>query len=273
MLIWWREKFQCADEISLDFSLFEKSLQGAVYETLRTYNGIPFAAYKHYSRLKRSVDFFKIPFSLSFDEFSKVLKTGAQEFKQEVRIKVYLFPDSGEIFFVFSPFNVPDVESGVDVKISSVRRIPDLSTPPTLKITGRTDIVLARREIVDCYDVILLGLNGQVCEGSFSNVFLVKEGKLITPSLDSGILDGITRENVIKLAKSLEIPVEERVVWVWELFESDEMFLTHTSVGVVPVRRLNEHLFFEEEPGPVTATLMENFEPFVLNLEENWVGI
>ncbi|MCD6552321.1 MAG: aminotransferase class IV family protein [Thermotoga sp.] len=272
MLIWWKGRFTHTDDFLLNYEMFEEVSQGLAYETLRTYNRIPFAAYKHYNRLIRAVSFFDIPFSMTFEEFVDILKKGAQQLDCESRIKVFLSVRSGETFFVFSPLNVPNVEEGVDVKISSVRRIPDLSTPPSLKITGRTDILLARREIGECYDVILIGLNGQICEGSFSNVFLIKEGKLVTPSIDSGILDGITRENVIKLARRLEIPLEERLVWVWELFEADEMFLTHTSVGIVPVKRLNDHLFFEEEPGPITATLMENFEPFVLSLEENWVG-
>ncbi|PLV58316.1 aminotransferase class IV [Thermotoga sp. KOL6] len=273
MLIWWKGKFLHANDFSLDYEMFDEISKGLAYETLRTYNRIPFAAYKHYKRLERSVSFFNIALSFKFEEFLGILKEGVRHFDCESRIRVYVSVDSGEAFFVFSPLKIPNVEMGVDTKIASVRRIPTLSTPPNLKITGRTDIVLARREIKDCYDVILLGVNGEVCEGSFSNIFLVKEGRLITPSIETGILDGITRENVIKLADTLEIPVEERTVWVWELFEADEVFLTHTRVGIVPVRRLNEHLFFEEEPGPVSTTLMENFEPFVLNLEENWVGI
>lgn len=272
MLIWQKGRFIHADEFFLNYEMFEEVSQGLVYETLRTYNRVPFAAYKHYNRLMRSVSFFDIPFSMTFEEFVDILKKGTRQIDRESRIKVLLSVKTAELFFVFSPLNIPNVEEGVNVKISKIRRIPDLSTPPSLKITGRTDILLARREIGECYDVILRGVNGQVCEGSFSNVFLVKEGRLITPSIESGILDGITRENVIKLANRLEIPLEERFVWVWELFEADEMFLTHTSAGIVPVRRLNDHLFFEEEPGPITSTLMENFEPFVLNLEENWVG-
>lgn len=272
-MMWFDGDFREDGVLTVDGEFLEEVSQGLVYETLRTYNRLPFAAWKHYERWNRSLSFFGLTAPITFERYMKILSEGIEKLEGEVRMKVYFSLKSHKVLVVFQPLPRANVEEGVSVKFARYRRIPDLSTPPFLKITGRTDIVLARRDIKDCYDVLIIGASGQLCEGSFSNVFLVKDGVLVTPSLESGILDGITRENVIELAKSLDITVEERIVQAWEVFTADEVFLTHTSMGVVPVRKVEDRILFEEEAGPITKTLMENFEPFALNRKENWVGV
>jgi branched-chain amino acid aminotransferase len=106
-----------------------------------------------------------------------------------------------------------------------------------------------------------------VCEGTFTNVFLVKEGKVITPSIDSGILPGITRLNTLRLCRTLGITVEERWVELSELYGADELFLTHTSRGIVPVNEIDGWRRYETELG---RFLSSRFEEFIKSVGENW---
>jgi len=109
------------------------------------------------------------------------------------------------------------------------------------------------------YDFIMLNREGYVAEGTFSNVFLVKKGVLFTPSMETGILSGITREVVIEISQNCKIKCEQMLVQEKELFEADELFLTHTSGGIVPIRALG-HL--EYPIGEVTLHLISALQSF-----------
>ena len=104
-----------------------------------------------------------------------------------------------------------------------------------------------------------------------SNIFLVSQGVLITPSLKSGILPGITRENILMLASKLSIEVEERNVEIWELLSAEEVFISHTSRGIVPVRRIIPDFTFSV-PGVMTETFISNWADLVLKDPSNWEG-
>jgi len=103
--------------------------------------------------------------------------------------------------------------------------------------------------------------------------FYVNSNVLITPHISSGVLPGITRSNIIGLAKSLSMEVEEKQnVEAWELLSADEIFLTHTTMGVVPVRRIFPDFTFAV-PGLVTETLMDNWKEYILEDQTNWEGV
>jgi branched-chain amino acid aminotransferase len=121
--------------------------------------------------------------------------------------------------------------------------------------------------------MIILNEKGNVCEGSFSNVFLVKDGRVITPDIGSGVLPGITRDNLIGLCRSIEINVVERPVAAWEMFSADELFLTHTSVGIVPIRKLEEKILIEDFTDGMTRLLLDNFEGYIMTEDSNWSGL
>jgi len=273
VLIWFDGSFLWPDEVHLSFRDFQDQIYGAVYETIRTYDLRPFALKKHFERMKRSLKFLREEPVLDFKSFLRIVSEGVERLKSESRIQVFQIPRSGKIFFIFSKLENVDVSQGVKVGISTIRKADALSIPPQLKITARADILLARSLIGDNYDSIMLGTKGQICEGTFSNVFIVNKGKIITPSMDSGILDGVTRENVIALAKELGIPVEEKWVELKDIINADEVFLTHTSVGIVPVRYIEERVRFETGKGTLTDELRKNFENFIKERKENWEGI
>ncbi|MBB6062844.1 branched-chain amino acid aminotransferase [Thermosipho japonicus] len=218
-------------------SLIDKILNGiVVYETVRIYDGKPFAIREHYKRLINSLSYLGREDEVSLDDFEKEIERNISF----DRVKVYaIVSDKVELYSVGENILTKRVES-VKIDISNVRHADPSSIPPNFKSLSRADVFLARQNKGDNYDVILLGQKGQVCEGSFSNVFLVKDGKLITPSLESGILEGITRTFVIDMLKENGYTVEEKIVEVKELFYADEIFLTHTSMGIVPVNYLGK---------------------------------
>ena len=154
-----------------------------------------------------------------------------------------------------------DTSKGVRVKVSSWRRNDDNSIPSRWKVSGAyVNSALAKTEaLMAGYDeAIMLNQNGFVAEGSGENIFLVRGGKLITPSYSEHILEGITRSAVIKLAKNeLMLEVEERPVARSELYAADEIFLTGTAAEITPVIEVDNRKINGGEVGPITKELQE----------------
>ncbi len=130
---------------------------------------------------------------------------------------------------------------GVSCRISSWTRQEDRSLPLRGKISGAyITSSLAKTEAVRSGfdEALLLNSRGKVSEASGMNLFLVRDGVLITPGVDQDILEGITRASVIELARSMDVPVIERAVDKTELFVADEVFLSGTAARVTPIRRI-----------------------------------
>ena len=105
----------------------------------------------------------------------------------------------------------------------------------------------------------MLNSQGHVAECTGDNIFIVKAGRLITPSIDSGILAGITRQVVMDLATEAGIPVEELTLTRHDLYVADECFLTGSAAEVIPVVKIDDRTIGVGTPGPVTRTLIEKF--------------
>ena len=151
---------------------------------------------------------------------------------------------------------------GVRCKISSWCRITSIVLPPQAKSCGNyVNSILANLEAKAAgYDeAILENVNGYVAEGPGENVFIVKDGTLITPSPDAGILKGVTRDTVIHLARDMGIPFKERDIAREELYTADEVFLTGTAAEITPVREVDNRPIGEGKPGPVTLKLQKKY--------------
>jgi branched-chain amino acid aminotransferase len=152
------------------------------------------------------------------------------------------------------------IKNGIRVKISSFRRIDPNTLPPAAKATGQyINSILAKVEAVtDGYDeAILLDTRGVVSEGSGENIFIVKDGKLITPATSASILEGITRHSILTLAHEMGIEVVERDIVRSDLYWADEAFFTGTAAEVVPIREVDNRPI--GKPGPITRKLQEAF--------------
>jgi branched-chain amino acid aminotransferase len=132
-------------------------------------------------------------------------------------------------------------EAGVTMTFSSFPRVPDVSIPARGKIGGAywtSSAAKTEAQLRGFDDAIMLNSQGKVAEGTGMNIFLVRDGILITPDGNQDILEGITRDSILQIARSLGIPTIERVVDRSELLFADEVFLTGTAAGVASVRRI-----------------------------------
>jgi branched-chain amino acid aminotransferase len=154
------------------------------------------------------------------------------------------------------------LRKGIRAKVSSFTRGGLNSSMSKGKITGQyVNSVLAKREVMRAgYDeAILLDAAGQVAEASGENVFIAQHGRLITPPLSSPILNGITRDSVITLARELGIVVEERTFARDEVYIADEVFFTGTAAELTPVREVDDRRIGSGEPGAITRRVQEAF--------------
>jgi branched-subunit amino acid aminotransferase/4-amino-4-deoxychorismate lyase len=118
-------------------------------------------------------------------------------------------------------------------------------------------------------EALMLNYRGELAEGSLTNVFIVEDNVVKTPSLDTGILAGITREIVLKLAEKKGFQAEETVVLPDQLFKADEAFLTGTTKEVISVASVNDCIIGDGQPGPVTMTLFEAYRERVREFLKN----
>ena len=150
---------------------------------------------------------------------------------------------------------------GIRAKVSSWRAISGDSLIPHSKAAGQyLNSVLAKTEAQKAgyEEAILLDQHGHVSEGSGENVFVIRDGVLVTPGHTNAILDGITRASVVQIARDLGYRVEERDVARAELYLADEVFLTGTAAELVPVREIDDHPL--GEPGEITRVIQKKLD-------------
>lgn len=156
-----------------------------------------------------------------------------------------------------------EINEGLDVAVASWRRLSDNAIPSRAKTTGSyINSALARSETdrAGFDEAIVLREDGTVAEGSAMNLFMVMDGKLITPPPTADILVGITRNTVMELAqKEFGLEVVERAVSRTELYVCDELFFTGTGAQVAPVRSVDRRTVGEGKPGPITKQLQDMY--------------
>lgn len=164
---------------------------------------------------------------------------------------------------------------GVTCRISSWHRQEDRSLPLRGKISGAyITSSLAKTEAVESGfdEAILLNSQGKVCEASGMNIFIVRRGQLITPGPEQDILEGITRDSILTLARDFGIPVVERPVDKSELFIADEVFLSGTAAKITPVRKIENYDLPTDRP--ITSKLKETLAAITENREpayKDWI--
>jgi branched-chain amino acid aminotransferase len=151
---------------------------------------------------------------------------------------------------------------GIRAKVSSWTRISHDALIPQAKASGQyLNSVLAKIESSKAgyQEAILLNQNGYVCEGSGENIYIVRDGQIITPPQTADILDGISRKAVIEIARDLEYQLLERDLARSELYVAEEVFLSGTAAELVPVREIDDHPIGTGEPGPITREIQRVF--------------
>ena len=245
----------------------------AVYETLRTYGGRPFHLDRHLERLRRSAERLAIPMPAG-DVLARDLDALlARAANSESYIRIIVTRGRGDISYHFdrvkgptvvmvvkplAPFPASYHTEGVPVILSSVRRNSPRSLDPAIKSCNLLNNILAMREAQakGAFEPVMLNETGEVAETASANLFLVKDGTLLTPPLDAGILAGVTRQLVLDLAPGLALPVREEPVSVKDLLAADEAFITSTLKEVLPVATIDGRPVGAGHPGPVTLRLL-----------------
>ncbi|HEX6687828.1 MAG TPA: branched-chain amino acid transaminase [Solirubrobacterales bacterium] len=150
---------------------------------------------------------------------------------------------------------------GIRAKVSSWRRIGSAGLIPHAKASGQyLNSILAKTESQNAgyEEALLLDERGFVCEGSGENIFLVRDGQIVTPPHVAAILDGINRKSVIQIARDLGYTVVERDIARSELYLAEEVFLTGTAAELVPVREIDDHPL--GDPGEITRVIQAKFQ-------------
>ena len=163
-------------------------------------------------------------------------------------------------------------QHGVRAKVSSWRRISPAGLIPHAKASGQyLNSILAKTEAANAgyEEAILLDERGFVCEGSGENIFVVREGQLVTPPHVASILDGVNRRSVIQIARDLGYTVTERDIARAELYMAEEVFLTGTAAELVPVRSIDDHEL--GEPGEITRHVQGKFEDALYGRAEEYL--
>jgi branched-chain amino acid aminotransferase len=244
-----------------------------VYDAWVVWKGYIMMVNAHIDRLWRSLRMAKIEVSMSKAEAIEVLlETVRRNNLKEAEVWMYISygvpttsdynmpPAAPTILVVASPVaQVGDTEmekKGVKVIISSVRSMPSQCLDPRLKHINRLHMNLADVEAraagVDA--PILLDINGYVTENNFANVFVVKNGKLYTPTLE-GALGGITRGFFFEMAARNGIPVEEARLTTYDLYNADEVFFSGSSSGALAIVEIGGRAINAGKPGPITLML------------------
>lgn len=281
--VWLSTHERALDPEQATISVFDRGfLYGdSVYETLRTVGGRAFELEPHLHRLRRSAAGigFELPFSDA--EISAAIdQTLAAAQNPLSRIRVIVTRGTGPIALdtrvaespvlvvLVTPLEELDLETRLRGISAVVVGREDYFRPGLigLKTGNYLGNILALRQAHEqgADDAILCNAEGEVAEGSTSNLFLVVDGRVHTPSLASGLLAGITRDLVIRLLGSpLGVEAVERTVMAEELSRADELFLTSSIRGVMPVTRLDGAPVGDGTAGPLTRRVMEVYDAYL----------
>ena len=297
--LWWNGERRAWDECTVHVSEIAWSTVGAVFEGIRGYWNADqgelyvFRLEEHIDRLLRSQKLVRLP--INYDKPTLIAAIIDLLAANEVRNDAYIFPlayasesretrrssHGGPAFdsdlYITTRKMPSHLGSGMTMsaRVSSWRRISEDVMPPRAKnISNYRNGQLARMEsAADGYDTaILLNRNGNVSEAPGACIMFVRDGVLITPDLTSGILESITRDAILQIARDLGIPVEERVVDRTELYLADEVFLCGTAAEISPITSIDHYTIGDGAIGPITKQLDTLYENILRGRESNYAA-
>jgi branched-chain amino acid aminotransferase len=252
-----------------------------VFEGIRIYSGKAFKLKEHVVRLFESARHIKLEIPLTPEQMIKAINdTIALNNKKDGYIRPIVTRGAGSLGLDPRKCADPQVivivdditmypaelyETGMEIAtVSTIRNHPN-AVSPRVKSLNYLNNILAKLEGImsGCLESLMLNQKGEIAECSGDNIFLVKRGILRTPPIDAGILEGITRNTVIDLAKAARITVEEVALTRHDVFTADECFLTGTAAEIIPVTKCDARVIGSGKPGPVTRQLRETYHRLV----------
>jgi branched-chain amino acid aminotransferase len=249
-----------------------------VYETWRTYNGQPFLFDRHMRRLRNSSGMIALAVPLTDEQLDarcrETIRAAALD--EEAYVRVLVTRGIGELSYDLTGCPSPSIvvivkphvaplpevyDRGVKVAIVPIIRNHPGTVSPLIKSNNLLNNALAMQEAVrrGAFEGVMRNYRGELAECTTANVFIVKDGEVLTPPLDAGLLPGITREFVLEIGQDRGIPVRETVLHDADLFGADEAFLTSSTRELVPIVQVDDRRIGNGAPGPITRTLLDRF--------------
>jgi len=262
-----------------------------VYEVLRTYRGKPFLLDRHLGRLARSAGAISLALPLDADAFAaRIAETIAalpveRPGESEYYLRVILTRGVGEmgydpalcpeptLLIIVKELTGPPAwyfEKGVRLALVSIVRNHPGTVNPLIKSNNLLNNALAMQEALrkGAVEALMKNYRGEIAECSQSNVFLVDDGRLVTPPLGAGLLAGITREFLFDVAPDADLAIEERTIQEADLYAADEVFITGTTFEVTPVVEIDGRRIGGGTPGPVARRLLGAYRTRALDVVE-----
>lgn len=261
-------------ESEAKISVFDHAVMtgDGVFDTCCAWNGFVFHLEAHADRLLRSLRGIHLDARLSVREWCDiVVETTRRNALQNAYIKIVVTRGLGlkplldprdcvpTVIVFAKPYslvvNTARAERGCRVRVVSTRRIPPQCLDPKIKSLNYLNLVMARLEATSAGvdEAIMLDVDGYVSESPGNNVFVVRDGVVMTPP--ENILEGITRETVFELCAQADLPFEARQLTMYDLHNADEAFLTSTAGGITPIIEVDGRSISAGTPGPITALI------------------
>ena len=248
-----------------------------VFEGIRSYGGKVFRLAEHLDRLWDSAKAIWLEVPISKQQMAKAIEdTLAVNGIEDGYIRVVVTRGAGTLGLDPNRCSHPQViviadlislypdelyREGLELVTVSVMRNHPAALSPRIKSLNYLNNILAKIEGLQagCMEALMLNHKGEVAECTGDNLFLVRRQRLLTPPNEAGILEGITRDAVIGLARGMDIEVAEVPLTKHDVYIADECFLTGTAAEVVPVVKVDSRTIGEGVPGPITRELMTRF--------------
>lgn len=249
-----------------------------VFESLRCYRREFFLLEEHLDRLFESAQSlgWRLPFSRQ-EILEKIQAECQTKELERAFVRVTIYRDWDQEKYEIATTIIPEKEysaqyyrEGATLAIVPTRRNSPIAVSPQIKSNNTLGGIFAYEEgrIQGAFETLLLNEEGYVTEGTTCNFFVVRKGKVITPPVYLGILAGVTRDYVMKLAAEEKIEVAQTPLTRHDVYNADEAFLTNTSMGIMPVRCVDGRMVGTIAPGELTRRLMERFQEGIREWEK-----
>ena len=289
--VWFDKKYVLTEKAQVPITTHANHYGTSIFEGIRAYwNGKNLHVFRldeHVKRFRKSGQFYNISLNYSDKIISDAIIGICK--KNKIKKSCYIRPfyfignyginlhvtekaPTNVAIFTF-PFGDLFNKNGISAGVVSWRKFSDMSTPTQAKMGGNylNSIIATQEAKRNGFDeAILLDHVGNVSEAPGENIFIVRDGQLLTPSIASSALEGITRDAIIKIALDLDIDFIERDISRSELTMSDEIFLTGTAAEITPIISMDSKKIGNGKPGDITKKMMQEYSDIVMNKNEDY---